>query len=100
MRYRRDKAALKTTCIENVKFKIIRIMAGCLYVGCLYYSENLNWAAQIRLLGYMRLKKSFKCSISPPGDTVKKENLCQLITTEAKNLTALCANKLSFSIRC
>jgi len=44
--------ALKTTCIKNVKLKIIKIRTGCQYVGYLYYSENLNWAAQSLLLGH------------------------------------------------
>jgi len=39
------KMALGTTCIENVKLQIIKIRTGCQYVGCFYYSENLNWAA-------------------------------------------------------
>jgi len=33
--------ALKTTCIKNVKFKIIEIRTGCQYGGYFYYSENL-----------------------------------------------------------
>jgi len=37
--------ALRITCIKNVKFKIIKIKIGCQYVGYLYYSKNLNWAA-------------------------------------------------------
>jgi len=28
---RRDKVALRTTCIKNVKFKIIKIRTGCQY---------------------------------------------------------------------
>jgi len=36
---RRDKVALRTTCIKNVKFKI-KIRTGCQYVGYLYYSGN------------------------------------------------------------
>jgi len=47
--FRCDKVALKTTCIKNVKFKIIKTRIGCQYVGYLYYSENLNWAAQKNL---------------------------------------------------
>jgi len=39
---RHDKLALKTTCIKNVNFKIIKIRTGCQYVGYLYYCENLN----------------------------------------------------------
>jgi len=35
--------ALRTTCIKNVKFKVIKIRTGCQYVGYFYYSENLNW---------------------------------------------------------
>jgi len=46
--------ALRTTCIKNVKFKIIKIRTGCQYVGYFYYSENLNWAAQNLELGRMR----------------------------------------------
>jgi len=37
--------ALKTTCIKNVKFKIIKIRTGC------QYGEHLNWAAQNLRLG-------------------------------------------------
>ena len=51
---RRDKVALRTTCIKNVKFKIIKTRTGCQYVGYFYYSENLNWAAQNPRLGCMR----------------------------------------------
>jgi len=43
--------ALRTTCIENVKLKIVKIRTSCQYVGCFYYSENLNWAAQNLRLG-------------------------------------------------
>jgi len=48
---RRDKVPLRTTCIKNVKFKIIKTTTGCQYVGYFYYSENLNWAAQNPRLG-------------------------------------------------
>jgi len=51
---RRDKVALKTTCIKNVKFKLIKIRTGCHYIGYFYYSENLNWAAQNLQLSCMR----------------------------------------------
>jgi len=43
--------ALRTTCIKNVKFKIIKIRTSCQYEGFFYYSENLNWAAQNLRLG-------------------------------------------------
>jgi len=43
--------SLKTTCIKNVKFKIIKTRTGCQYVGYFYHSENLNWAAQNLRLG-------------------------------------------------
>ena len=43
---RRDKVALRTTCIKNVNFKIIKTRTGCQYVGHFYYSGSLNWAAQ------------------------------------------------------
>jgi len=39
------KVELKTTCIKNVKFKIIKIRIGCQYIAYFYYSENLNGAA-------------------------------------------------------
>jgi len=42
--YRRDKVALRTTCMKNFKFKIIKIRKGCQYVGYLYYNGNYNWA--------------------------------------------------------
>jgi len=48
------KMALTTTCIENVKLKIVKISAGCQHVGYFYCSENLNWAAQNLRLGHMR----------------------------------------------
>jgi len=40
-----DKVALRTTCIKNVKFKIIKVRTGCQYVGYFFCSENLNWAS-------------------------------------------------------
>ena len=48
---RRDKVTLRTTCIKNVKIKIIKIRTGFQYVGYFYYSENLNWGAQNLRLG-------------------------------------------------
>jgi len=42
---RRDKVALRTICIKNVKIKIVKIREGCQYVGYFRYSENLNWVA-------------------------------------------------------
>jgi len=51
---RRDKVALRTTCIKNVKFKIIKIRTDCQYVEYFYSSEHLNWAAQNLRLGRMR----------------------------------------------
>jgi len=50
-RYRHDKVALRITCIRNLKFMIIKVRTGCEYVGYLYYSGNLNWAAQNLTLG-------------------------------------------------
>jgi len=38
--------ALKTNCIKNVKFRIIKIRTGCQHMGYIYYSQNLNWAAK------------------------------------------------------
>jgi len=37
---RRDKMALRTTCITNVKLKIITIRTACQYVKYFYYSET------------------------------------------------------------
>ena len=37
--------ALKINCVKNVRFRIIKIRTGCQYIGYIYYSENLNWAA-------------------------------------------------------
>ena len=51
---RRDKVALRTTCIKNVKFKSNKTRTGCQYVGYFYHSENLNRAAQNPRLGRMR----------------------------------------------
>jgi len=48
-----DKRALRTTCIKNFKFKIIKLRTGCQYLGYFYYSVNLNWAAQNIQLGRM-----------------------------------------------
>jgi len=47
----RDKVALATTRIKNVKFNIIKIRTGCQYVGYFYYRNNLNCAAQNLHLG-------------------------------------------------
>jgi len=47
----RDKVALRTTCIKNVKFKIIKTRTGCQFAGYLNYSKNLNWATQNLRLG-------------------------------------------------
>jgi len=54
MQYRRDKVALRTICIKNVKFKIIKITTGCQYMGYSLYSEDLNWTAQNLRLRRMR----------------------------------------------
>jgi len=47
------KVALRTTCINNVKFKIIKIRTDCEDVRYFYHSENLNWAAKKLRLGHM-----------------------------------------------
>jgi len=41
--------ALKTTCIKNVRFKIIEISTGshCRYVGYFYYNENLKLSCRL-----------------------------------------------------
>jgi len=46
-----DKVALRTTCIKNVKFRIVKIRTGWQHTGYFYYSENLNLAAQNLHLG-------------------------------------------------
>jgi len=51
---RHDKVVLRTTCIKNVKFKIIKTRTGCQYVGYFYYNQNLNWAAHNPWLDRMR----------------------------------------------
>ena len=51
---RYDKVELQTTCIKNVRFKIIKIRRGCQYVGYLYYSKNLSLAAQNLCQGRMQ----------------------------------------------
>jgi len=48
---RRDKVALRTTCIKRAKSKSIKIRTGCQYVGYFCYSDNLNWTAQNLRLG-------------------------------------------------
>jgi len=48
--------ALKTTCIKNIIFKIIKIKTVCQYIGNFYYCENLKWAAQNLQLGHMRTR--------------------------------------------
>jgi len=37
--------ALKTNWIKIFKFRLIKIRTGCQYIGYIYYSENLIWAA-------------------------------------------------------
>jgi len=46
--------ALKTTCIKNVKLKIVQIRTGCRYIRHFNHSQNLNWAAQSLRLGHMQ----------------------------------------------
>jgi len=48
-----DKVALGTTCIKNVKFKIIKIRSGCEYVEYLYYNENLMGHTKPSTAGWM-----------------------------------------------
>jgi len=43
---RRDKVASTTTCINNVKFKIIKITTCQKKGSFIYYSENLPWTAR------------------------------------------------------
>jgi len=50
----RDKPALRTTSIKNVKFKFIKSRTGCQYIGYSYSVVNLNWAAQNPQMGRMR----------------------------------------------
>ena len=48
---RRDKVALKTTRVKNVKFNIVKRSTGCQYAGYFYESKNLYWAVQNPPLG-------------------------------------------------
>ena len=48
---RRDKVALRTTCIKDVKFKSIKIRTACQHVRKFYCNKNLNWAAHNLRLG-------------------------------------------------
>jgi len=49
---RRDKVALRTTCIKNVKFKIFeKDRLSVFRILILHYSENLNWDARNLRLG-------------------------------------------------
>jgi len=57
--HRRDKVALETTCIKNVKFKIIKIRTGFQLIGYFYYSENLNWATCGPRVGHSWIIKCF-----------------------------------------
>ena len=50
---RRDKVALRTTCIKNVKFKIIK-KDRLSVVRILLLQRNLKWAARNLRLGRMR----------------------------------------------
>jgi len=48
---------LRTTCIKNVKFKIIKIRSGREYLGPLgyfYHNENFNWGTKKLRLGRMQ----------------------------------------------
>jgi len=46
--------ALKTTCIKNVKFKIIKVRTGRQHMGYFYYSESINATAENFPLGRVR----------------------------------------------
>ena len=50
---RRDKVALRTTCIKNVKFKIIK-KDRLSVVRILLLQRNLKWAARNLRLGRMQ----------------------------------------------
>jgi len=54
-----DKVALRTICIKNVKFKIVKIKTGCKYVGYFYCSEHLTWATQNLGCGLHSWSRSF-----------------------------------------
>ena len=45
------KVELRTTCIKNFQSISMKIRTSCQYVGYIYYSDNLNWAAQNLRLG-------------------------------------------------
>jgi len=43
--------ALRTTCIKNIRFKIIKVRTCC-HVDYLYYGVTLNWAARGPRVGH------------------------------------------------
>jgi len=51
---RRDKVALRTTCIKNVKFKIIKTRTVLSVCRIFLLQRKLNWAAQNLQPGTMR----------------------------------------------
>jgi len=46
---RRNKVALKTTCIKKVKFNIIKIRTGCQYIGHFLQRKPKLGAQNLRL---------------------------------------------------
>jgi len=44
--YRRDNVALSTTASNMSNVRFITVRTGCQYESYLYYSANINWAAQ------------------------------------------------------
>ena len=98
---RRDNVALRAACIINVKFKNIKIRTGCLDIGYVYYSENLNWAAQnlrlgrgldIAVLG-KRTQQIFCLCLESPDCTIFEE----LKNTYSEKLDELLDGTLSVS---
>jgi len=47
--YRRDKVALRVTCMRNVKYRIIKIRTVCQYVGYLYQFFSTFFASRTTL---------------------------------------------------
>jgi len=45
---RRDEVVQRTTCIKNVKFKIVKIRTGCQYAGYFYYVQRKPKLGRIR----------------------------------------------------
>jgi len=81
--------ALRTTCVKNAKFKVIKIRTGCQYVGYFYYSGNLNWTAQNLRLGRMRTEgHGLDIADLEPKTRTAGENF--ILLTKKKTIASVC----------